>query len=244
MPNAIITGTNRGIGKAILKKFVENGYNVWACARTKNEDFEKELKELAEKNNVWVEPVYFDLSSSDAIKTGFKQIWSSKKPIDVLVNNAGIAYIDLFQLTPEQKIREVFETNVFAVMTLTRLVLKVMGRQKRGSIVNISSIAALDAISRHSIYGASKAAIASFSRSLSAELSKLNIRVNVIAPGVIDTDMMSNIKSKSSGEDLFEHRAIKRLGTPNEVANLVLFLVSEEATYIQGQVIRIDGGTE
>ena len=108
MANALITGTHRGIGRSILLKFAQNGYNAWACARRPDPAFEEEIADIARKNNVWIEPVYFDLSSTESIKAGFRQVWLSKKPVDVLVNCAGVAFVDLFQRTPEQKIREVF----------------------------------------------------------------------------------------------------------------------------------------
>ena len=240
--NVIITGSNRGIGKAILKKFAKEGCNIWACARSPKKEFEDELKEIADKNGVWIEPVYFDLTSSESIKTGFKQIWASKKKIDVLVNNAGIAFIDLFQLTPEQKIRETFEVNVFSVMILTQLVLKVMTRQHSGAIVNMASIGGIDAYPAHCAYGASKAAVIGFTKALSSEMAQWGIRVNAVAPGATETDMIVSFENKSGG-NLLKNCAMKRKAKPEEIANTVYFLSSDEAAFINGQVVRVDGGS-
>lgn len=240
--NVLITGANRGIGWAMVEKFARAGYNVWACARSKNESFEKKLKALEAEYKIWIQPVYFDLSSSASIKEGFKTIYHSKKSIDVLVNNAGIGHSELFLLSSEAKMREVFEINVFAVMELTQLVLKVMTRTKSGSIINLSSIGGIDAYPAHCIYGASKAAIIGFTRSLSAEFASLGIRANVIAPGATDTDMISIFDAKSGG-NLLKNAAMKRMAKPEEIANVAVFLASEEASFVNGQVIRVDGGS-
>lgn len=241
--NAIITGTNRGIGKAILRKFAENGCNIWACARKKNEEFENEIEEIAKINNVQITPIYFDLSSEESIKEGFKQIYIKRRPIEILVNNAGIGHSALFQMTTNSKIREVFEINTFAVMEITQLALKSMTRQKHGSIINISSIAGLDSYAAHCAYAASKAAIISFSKSLATELALQGIRVNSIAPGATDTDMIPIFEEKANG-NLLKNAAMNRYAKPEEIAEVVLFLASDKASFINGQVIRVDGGSK
>ena len=124
--NIIITGATRGIGNTILKLFAENGANIWACARTVNEEFEREIGELAETYNVWIRPVYFDLSDEDDIKRGIKEIISAKQSIDVLVNNAGMAYGGLFTMTPMSKLKEVFQINYFAQIQVMQSVLRAM----------------------------------------------------------------------------------------------------------------------
>ena len=240
--NVIVTGANRGIGKEIVKKFAYEGCNVWACSRTQNLEFEKDMEEIAEKNNVWIRPVYFDLTSPESIKAGFKQIWNSKQRVDVLVNNAGVAFVDLFQLTPEQKIRDVFEVNVFALMLLSQLVLKIMMRQKSGVIINMSSIGGIDAYPAHCAYGASKAAVIGFSKALSSEMAQWGIRVNVVAPGATETDMIASFENKSGG-NLLKNCAMKRKAKPEEIANVVYFLSSDEAAFVTGQVVRVDGGS-
>ena len=242
MANVIITGTHRGIGRSILQKFAQKGSNVWACARKPDSTFEFEIADIARQNNVWIEPVYFDLSSTESIKTGFKQIWLSKKPVDVLVNCAGVAFVDIFQRTTEQKIREVFEINVFSVMTLTQLVLKLMVRQKKGAIVNVSSIGGLDAYPAHCAYGASKAAIAAFTRTLATETGPMGIRVNAVAPGATATDMIEAFEMKANG-NLLKNCAMKRKANPSEIADAVYYLASDEASFVNGQILRVDGGS-
>jgi len=240
--NAIITGANRGIGKALIKKFAEKGCNIWACARSKNEEFEKYIKDISLANNVWIKPVYFDLISDDSIKEGFKLIYSEKKPIDILINNAGVGHSELFQMTSLSNTREIFQVNLFSMMLLTQYVLKIMSKQNSGSIVNFASIGAIDAYPAHCAYASSKAAVIAFSRSLAAELGSKSIRVNAVAPGPTETDMIAIFEEKAGG-NMLKNIALNRKAKPEEIANVVVFLASEEASYINGQVIRIDGGS-
>src|SRR3989338_7008511 len=155
--SSIITGCNRGIGKAILTIFAENGSNIWACARKPSEEFESYLKELSSRCGVEIWPLYFELTDMEQMRTAVKTVMASKRPVDVLVNNAGITYNALFQMSSLDKIREVFEVNFFSQMVFTQMIIKLMLRNKRGSIVNISSSAGLDGNPGRSIYGASKA---------------------------------------------------------------------------------------
>lgn len=239
--SVIITGTNRGIGKVLVKCFAEEKYNIWACARKKSDEFENELQQLAKKENVLIRPVYFDLTDSEEMKKSVKQILNGKERIDVLVNCAGVAHGGLFQMTKMTTVKQIFEVNLFSMMELTQLVLRAMVRQKSGCIINFSSISGLDLRSGNCAYGASKAAIIAWTKTLAAEVAKLGIRVNAIAPGLTDTDMASLMNEKA-GYEMVSSSALNRLLKPEEIADVVLFLSSEKSSTINGQVIRVDGG--
>ncbi len=240
--NAIITGSNRGIGKSILEKFAENGCNIWACARKKNIEFENFINKISKKYNVFIKPIYFDLTNSEELKNAFKNIYNEKLPIDILVNNAGLGHSELFQMTPISKFKEIFDINFFPMVELTQFVLKVMTRQKSGTIINFSSISAIDAYPAHCAYASSKAAILSFSRSLASELGIYGIRVNAIAPGPTETEMISIFEEKADGK-MLNNIALNRKAKPNEIADVVMFLASDNSSYLNGQVIRVDGGS-
>lgn len=239
--NVVITGTNRGIGKLLLEKFAENRCNVWACARCPDISFEKNLEELSKKYNVWLKPVYFELSSEKEIKEGFKKIYQEKKPIDILINNAGIGHSALFQMTSIKKVREVFEIDFFSVFELTQLILKVMNRQQYGNIINIASVAGLDGSPLDCTYGSAKAALIAFTKSLAAEVGETGIRVNAIAPGPVETEML-NMYQEDIKKTLQERNLLKRFARPEEIAEIAVFLASNRSSFINGQVIRADGG--
>jgi len=240
--NAIVTGCARGIGKCIVEVFAKNGANIWACCRKQTDDLEKYLDELAKESNVSITPVYFDLADNEQIKAGIKTIMASKQQVDILVNNAGVTYNALFQMTSMSKMREIFEVNFFAQMLLTQYVIKLMIKSKGGSIVNISSTAALDGNSGRSLYGASKAALICTTKALAEELAEYNIRANAIAPGITQTDMVASSMTDAVIEDTIRQSNMKRMGQPIEIANVAMFLASDMSSYITGQVIRVDGG--
>lgn len=239
--NAIVTGSNRGMGKEIIKRFANDGINIWACARSKSQEFEDSLHILAEQNNVWIKPVYFELASEEEIKAGFKEIYKEKKNIDILVNNAGMANVGAFEMMTVSKMHEMFQVNIYAPIILTQYVLKRMKPQKSGVIINIASVSGLDSLSGNAVYGATKGGVIALTRCLSAEFGEFGIRVNAVAPGSTDTDMLDSFRA-ISGEGLNERSAMKRIGQPNEVANVVAFLASDDASYVNGQIIRVDGG--
>ncbi|MCR5168381.1 MAG: SDR family oxidoreductase [Oscillospiraceae bacterium] len=238
---AVVTGANRGIGHCITEKLASEGCNIWACARKQTDEFEADMARLAEEYGVTVTPVYFDLADEAQIKEGFKTIYKSKLPVNILVNAAGVVNTDLFQMTPMTVMRQVFDINYFGAVTLTQLVLKLMQRQKNGSIINIASVAGIDTNPTNATYGTSKAALIHFSKILAAETGASGIRVNVIAPGPTDTDMVETVK-KAVGEHILDRCAMGRLAKPEEVAEVALFLASDKASFVNGQVIRVDGG--
>jgi len=239
---AVVTGCSRGIGKAILEVFAENGADIWACLRKADDKFTDFAAGLARKNSVNIQPVYFDLNDAEQVKAGVKTIMSAKQNVDILVNNAGIIHTALFQMTPVAKMKEVFEVNFFSQMLLTQHITKSMMRQKSGSIINISSSAAIEGNEGRSAYAASKAAMICSTKVLAKELAKYGIRVNAVAPGLTETDMMRQSTPQGALEDTLQRTCLGRIGRPKEIADTVLFLSSEESAYITGQVLRVDGG--
>ncbi len=239
--NIIVTGTARGMGRQMVETFADNGANIWAMARSQNDEHKLFCEEVAKRNHVFIEPVYFDITDHDSIKNAIKHIHSSGVPVDGLVNNAGITYNALFQMTSIEEIRKQFEVNFFAPFYLTQLVTKLMIRQHRGSIVNISSSAAVDGNSGKSAYGAAKAALITMTKCISEELASQGIRANAVCPGVTDTDMLKTMPEhiiSMQKEDTF----LNRIGEPIDIANTVMYLLSDYSSYITGQVIRVDGG--
>lgn len=239
---ALITGTNRGIGHAILEKFAENKANIFAHARKETPDFIEKINRLSEKYNITITPLYFDLSDTTALKEEIKnKIFKTNQKIDVLVNTAGIAHGGFFQMTPISKIKEVFDINLFAQMEIIQLIMKVMMKNQKGSIINLASVLGIDITAGSCAYGVSKAALIAFTKTLAAEYAKYNIRINAVAPGLIDTDM-AKLMEEGAKERLLGQSAMHRLGKPDEVADLVLYLASDRSSFINGQIIRVDGG--
>lgn len=239
--NAIITGANRGMGRAMLEAFTRNGANVWAHARKPSQEFEATCENLAQEHGVNVWPIYFDLVDRERMKAVTKEIFKSKIPVDILVNNAGVTYNALFALSSEDKLRETFEINFFAPFLLTQQILKIMLRNKKGCIINLSSTSAIDGNSGKSVYGASKASLVTMSKALAEEVGSAGIRVNCIAPGIVDTDMIHTMPEYVIDEWV-RNSYLKRISKPEEIADVAVFLASDAASMITGQVIRVDGG--
>jgi len=240
--NAIITGARRGIGRATVEVFAKNGANVWACARAKDEAFEADMSQLAEKYHVSITPVYFDVTNEAEVKQAIQTIRKTRMSIDVLVNVAGITgERTSFPMSSMESVRAVMETNFFAVTLLTQYVTRLMIRQSKGSIIYISSIAGLDATPPQYAYAAAKSALVGAVKNLAAEVAVNHIRVNAVAPGVIDTDMVAQLDD-SLRKDMLDRVVMKRIGTPEEVGNVIAFLGSDLSSYVTGQVIRVDGG--
>lgn len=240
--NAIITGARRGIGHATVETFASLGANIWACARKQDSAFEEDMRRLSEKFAVSIWPIYFDVTDEAQVKQAIQMIRKQQVSIDALVNAAGIAEDSTsFQMTSIDKMKRVFDTNFFAVTLLTQYVSRLMARQGRGSIVNISSIAGLDGEPAQYEYAASKAAVAGATRHLARELAPYGIRVNAVAPGMVETEMGAKIEEKLKAHVLSKV-IMNRMGKPEEIANTIAFLASDLASYITGQIIRVDGG--
>ena len=240
--NYVITGCLQGIGKETLRVFAEHGANVFACSYMQTEEFEAFCKNLGEKNHVTIWPVYFDMRDNGAIKSAAKYIQSQKVEIHGLVNIAGINKDAFFSMVTYQDLLDTFQVNVFSQIILSQYIVKLMHRHNTpGSIVFTTSITAMDGNEGQLAYGASKGALIGAMKTMALELGKNGIRVNTVAPGIIDTPMMAG-----AGESVVESKLrkmdIPRVGTKEEVANLYLFLMSSLASHISGQTIRIDGG--
>jgi len=238
---AIITGCNRGIGKAILEKFAENGADIFACVRKESNEFTDVMTKLAVKSDVSITPIYFDFAKSEQVKAGIKTIISSKKQIDILVNNAGVASGSFFQMTSLQDLKQVFEINFFSLILFTQGISRYMSRFKTGSIINIASTAGLIGDAGTISYGSSKAALMFATKTMATELGVMNIRVNAIAPSITKTDMFDQMDEKARSK-LIESSALKRPAETVEIANVALFLASDLSSFITGQVLRVDGG--
>lgn len=237
----IVTGTARGMGKQMVETFAANGANVFAHARRETTEHKEFCSGLSKKNGVQVLPLYFDMRDVEAMKVAIKTIRETKLPIDGLVNNAGVTYNSLFQMTNMDELRNQMEVNFFAPFLFTQYISKLMVRNRKGSIVSISSSAALDGNSGKSAYGASKAAILTMTMCISEELAASGIRANVICPGVTSTDMLSTMPDYIMDIQK-EATFLKKVGTPSDIANTAMFLLSDYSSYITGQVIRVDGG--
>ena len=239
--NAIITGARRGIGRAAVEVFAKNGANIWACARMQNLDFEADMKNVSEIYDVWVKPIYFDLTDEEQLKKAVQSISKDKRPIDILVNNAGEAVYDAFTMLPIKNLRRMLECNYVAPIYFTQMIARRMAREGQGSVVFLSSVAGLEAFLGSTAYGGSKAAVAHAVGVLSRELAQYHIRVNGVAPGMVDTDMRTKADARYWNE-LIEQVYIRRAAHPEEIANVICFLASDLASYINGQVLRVDGG--
>lgn len=237
----IITGANRGIGRTCVKAFAEHGYDIWACARKPSEAFEADMAEEAARTGASVMPVYFDLLSEEEVQSGIKAILSEKRDVDVLLNCAGIPYNGLLTMTPMDKLREVYQVNVFAQVQIMQLIARRMMRQKRGCIINLCSVGGIEAQPGYLAYGSSKAAIIWITRCASRELGAYNVRVNGIAPGLIDTDM-GGFKSEAERDKVLERTSLGRMGRPEEVAAAAMYLASEDAAFMTGHIMVLDGG--
>ena len=239
---AVITGCNRGIGKKILEVFSANGATIFACVRNVSEEFKTFANEMEKEFNNKIIPIQFDLNDEDQVKKAANNILSSNSPIDILVNNAATIYTALFQMTSIKKLKETFETDFFSQTLFTQYILKSMIKKKSGSILYISSSSALDGNEGRSAYSSAKAAIIAQAKTLSREVGMYNIRVNTIAPGLTDTDMMKENTPKEIVNEVTSRTSLRRIANPQEIANVALFLSSDLSSYITGQVIRVDGG--
>lgn len=238
---AVVTGANRGIGKAILEIFGQNGSNIIACARTESSEFTDYVRQLEERCKISVLPVYFDLNDINAVKAATQKIVATKLPVNILVNNAGSATGAIFQMTPLEAMEKNMRVNFTSQIVFSQGLSRYMSRFGAGSIINISSISGVLGTAGTLAYGSSKAAMILATKTMATELGSKNIRVNAIAPSLTKTDMFDQM-DPGARDKLIESSALKRAAEPEEIANTALFLASDLSSYITGQVIRVDGG--
>lgn len=238
----IVTGTAKGIGKQMVESFVNEGADVIAIARTESEEHKTFCSNLSESYEKTVIPIYFDLCNEISIKNAVKEIKSTGRKINGLVNNAGVTKTALFQMTNMNDLRNVFETNFFGTFLFTQYIVKLMIRNNEGSIVNITSTAGIDGNSGKSAYGSSKAALICLSKVMSEELGGAGIRTNAICPGATLTPMLEENMHKNILSEEINSSALKKIGTTQDIACAATFLLSDLSSYITGQVIRVDGG--
>ncbi|MFO7568952.1 MAG: 3-oxoacyl-ACP reductase FabG [Smithellaceae bacterium] len=234
---ALVTGASRGIGRATAVELASAGYYV-VINYNANEAAAAETLAQVQAAGSQGEIRKFDVNDAEAVKETLALIMAQHNRIDVLVNNAGITADGLFMMMGEEEWTSVINTTLNGFYNVTKPVLREMIRRKRGSIVSVSSISSLMPNRGQANYSAAKAGLNAASRSLSAEVARFGIRVNVVAPGVIETDMTSAIPM----EEMKKMIPMARAGKPREVASVIRFLCSDDASYITGQVIAINGG--
>lgn len=240
---AVITGASRGIGLRIIESFSSNGVSkIFACLREKNNDLLERFKKIEKQFSNQIIPIELDLSRPEMIKKAVDEIFSQQNQIDILVNNAGKISTSLIQMTSMKNFKEIFEVNVFGQIQFTQSILKKMTNKNGGSIVFISSTSATDSVVGRAAYSSSKNAINSFALTLSKELGRKKIRVNVISPGLTNTDMMKNNTPQSIIDEVAKQSSLQRVAEPEEISNSVTAVCSDLFSFMTGQIIRIDGG--
>ena len=237
---AIITGASRGIGSGIARVFAENGSNV-AFTYSSSVDSAIKLQDELLENGVKVKSYKSDASDFNSSQKLITDVISDFGQIDILINNAGITKDNLLMRMGEEDFDKVIEVNLKSVFNMTKAVQRIMLKQRKGSIINMSSVVGVKGNAGQTNYAASKAGIIGFSKSVALELGSRNIRCNVIAPGFIETEMTAKL-DQSTVDQWRAGIPLKRGGTPNDIANACVFLASDMSSYITGQTIHVDGG--
>ncbi len=237
---ALITGATRGIGKQIALTLAQNGYDIAINYRTENEALIETKKQIEEKG-VKCLTVQGDVSNFEDCERFVKEIIEEYGKIDVLVNNAGITKDTLLMRMKKEDFEDVIDTNLVGTFNVTKNVITHMLKARSGRIINISSVVGVAGNAGQTNYSASKAGIIGFTKSLAKEVASRGILVNAVAPGFIETGMTDVLKEDIK-EEIAKSIPLKRIGTTQDVANLVKFLAGEDSSYITGQVINVDGG--
>ena len=237
---ALITGASRGIGRGIALKLAAEGANVaftYLSSPEKAKPLEEELKQF----NIKAKGYQSDAADFKAAEELINNVLADFQALDIVVNNAGITKDNLLMRMTEEQFDDVMRINLKSVFNITKAAQRPMLKQRKGSFINISSIVGVQGNAGQANYAASKAGIIGFTKSIALELGSRNIRCNAIAPGFIETEM-THALSEEAIKKWYDSIPLKRGGTPEDVANLVVFLASDNSSYITGQTINVDGG--
>ena len=237
---AIVTGGGRGIGREIVKVLAAEGANV-TFFYLRNSEAAEALEAECRASGLEVTALPVDVRNAEECGRAVESVLDRTDRVDILVNNAGVTRDNLMPAFSEDEISDVLATNVLGVFHITGAVAPVMMRQRGGAIINISSVSGEKGGKGQTNYAASKGAINAFTRALAVELAPRNIRVNAVAPGLIDTEMSREVR-ELAGEQALSRILLHRYGTPAEVASVVCFLASRHCEYINGEIIHVDGG--
>lgn len=238
----LITGGSRGIGKAVALEFAKANANVIINYTASDETANKTINEMQSLNsNGSFEAVKFDVSNYDETEDKIKYIQEKYKKIDILVNNAGITRDSLFMRMKESQWDEVFDVNIKGIFNCTKSVIRSMVKNQYGKIISISSVVGEMGNPGQANYSSTKSAIYGFTKSLAKELGSKNINVNAISPGFIETDI-TDVLPDSIKTKYMEMIPLAKFGLPEDVAKSVLFLASDDSSYITGEVLKINGG--
>ena len=241
MRNVIVTGGSRGLGLGIARRLTEVGYRVIAVARQQNSELTAAIQNIESANPGSFRFVPFDLAEIEGISNLVKTMRRNFGPIYGLVNNAGISFDGALALMPTSQIEQLVRVNTLSPIVLTKYVVRSMMADGGGRIVNMASITAFTGYSGLSVYGATKASIIGFSRSMAREVGRMGVNVNSVAPGFIETDMTHGLKD-GQRQQIERRSALKRLADTDDVANAVEFFLSDKAKNITGTVLTVDAG--
>lgn len=236
---SLVTGAAKGIGRTIAERYAKDGAFVYAND-LKEGEMDEWAKELSERENTTVVPLYFNICDFDAVVKAVMRIKKEQGRIDVLANNAGIVTYEPLLLIDFDKLRKMFEVNVIAMIHLIQMVSKVMKRQKSGSIINMASIVGLKGAKGQLSYSATKGAVISTTLSASKELAEYNIRVNAVAPGMVATERFKN-EIEGRFEERLQSVGMGRFADPEEIADVYSFFASDRSKYVTGQVLGVEG---